>query len=433
MKVHEDNYSTLALNNKFKPTNIDEQILQKMMMQQYNTYKHGGIIEKSVGDMTYRNDFAQFYGATENIYNSAGSGTLGTSQSLQELNFLSRQRMGVGNAITQGVSEDALFNWHDPKKIDSKHTLVTVPGLKKWEKDTNFKSQAIAWNTDKRIFGIGFLVKFWSSRDVRNGMISKPAPRTPPKKFQVLSPLYLAPVNTHDTRMLDYDEDVWLFQGGNLRVSSIHKSRVEVLRGPLQTGTYRGLSVIEPVYLSIICLYNILIYLTRGVSKYGSRIPVMKSGGPTPTPEEYTKFLALMTEYVMNNFFFIGKEDEIQFPATNLGAGMFEIAELFKEDICSGTRIPLNELFGRSEGAGISGAGVITAQQKYANGLANEQLKISDDLIRIYTQAGFDFEDKDLKWNVAIQKTPEQQLTEERMELENEMLKKQIWNSKMRC
>lgn len=408
-----------------KYSKVDTKTLQNLQMKIFSSMKNGNK-KQMVSNMEFRDDFANFYGATEDIMASSGSGELGDSASLSELDFLSSKRIGVGNNITQGFSEDALFNWFDPKKIDSKNIIAKVPGFKKWVVDTDLKNQSIAWNTDKRKFGIAFLVKFWTSNDVDSGRISQPAPNKPPRRFQVISPLYLAPTNTFDTRMLDYDEEVWEFHGGNIRVSSIHKSRVEVLRGPPQTGSYRGLSVIEPIYLSLICYYNILINITRAVSKWGTVVPVMKSGTGTPTVDEYTEFLALMTEFVMNNFFMLGKDDQLEFNNTGIGAGIHEMAEVFKEDISSGSRIPLNELFGRTEAGGISGSGALTAERKYLNLFSNEQTKISDDFLRIFNQAGFDFEGKDLKWNLSLQKTSEQQLLEESMELQNEMMKQQL-------
>lgn len=401
-----------------------------MLMRQHSVMKDGGNPRNLVSEVSYQEDFAKyqqddfanFYSATENIMSSSGTGTLEGNQSLQELYFLTTQRLGVGNNITQGFSEDALFNWFDPKKVDSKNSLVKIPGFKKWIRDTDFKNQSIQWNTDKRKFGIGFLVKFWSNND----NLSLPAPRGPPLRFQVLSPLYLAPIDTYRTRMLDYDEEMWTFMGGNLKVSQIHRSRVEVLRGPPQVGTFRGLSVIEPIYLALICYYNILINATKATAKWSSVVPVLHGSSVTPTTAEYTEFLSLMTEFVANNFFFLGKDDKLEFPTTNIGDGIYNLAELFKEDISAGTRIPLNELFGRTESGGISGTGNLTAERKYINLFATEQTKISDDFLRIFSSAGFDFEDKDLKWQLALQKTTEQQLLEEQQELNNTILKKQI-------
>ena len=410
----------LNLAGQWTPKEVTK--IQTMLQRQYRVMESGGDPRKMVSKSEYQDDFNNFYSATEDISNSSGTGVQSDSQNLLELDFLANKRLGVGNAITQGFSEDALFNWFNPKKVDTKNTHVVVKGFNQWTLESDFKNQAINWNTHKRIFGIGLLCKFWTNNDD----MTLPAPRKPPKKFQVISPLYMAPVNTWETRMIDYDEEVWRFMGGNLKVKQIHRSRIEVLRGTPQQSTYRGLSVLETIYLPLICYYNSIIYLTRGLSKWGNMTPVMKSGSVIPTPDEYKEFLELMREFVMNGFFLIGRDDSIEYPTTNIGQGLYQTLEILKEEISSGSRIPLNTLFGRSESGGISGAGNLTAERKYLNLLANEETKISDDMIRIFNQAGFNFEGLELDWNLALQKTREQQLIEESQELNNALLKQQL-------
>jgi hypothetical protein len=402
-----------------KNNSYDERALNLLLMRQYNTMQNGGNPRRFAGNNDYKDDFNNFYNARDNISSSSGTGVQSDAQSMQELHFLSEKRLGVGYHITEGVSEDSLFNWWQPKKVDTLNTRVNIPGLNKWIVDSDFKNQAIIWNTHRRRYGIGLLCKFWTAND----QMELPAPNKPPKAFQVISPLYMGILNTYQTRYIDYDEELWKFQGGNIRPRAIHRSRIEVIRGTPQQDTYRGLSVLEPIYLPLICYYNAIIYITRGLSKWGNMVPVLKSGSVIPTPEEYTKFLTLMEQFVMNGFFFLGKDDDMQYPNTNIGQGLFQTLEIMKEEIASGTRIPMNKLFGRAESGGIGGEGALTAERTYLNLLANEQTKISDDIIRIIKSAGFDFEGLELDWNLALQKTREQELMEERMELENKALK----------
>ncbi len=412
----------MTITQKWTPADITK--IQTALQRQYRVMESGGNPRsmKGVSKGEYQDDFNNWYSATEDISKSSGTGTQGSSQNMLELRFLAEKRLGVGNAVTHGFAEDALFNWFNAKKVDTKNTTVSVPGFNKWVVESDFKNQSILWDAHKRTYGIGLLCKFWTQHDD----MSQPAPHKPPRNFQVISPLYIAPLNTHETRFIDYDEEMWKFMGGNLKVKQIHRSRIEVIRGAPQQDTYRGLSVLEPIYLPLICYYNSIVYLTRGLAKHGNMIPVMHSGSVTPTPDEYTNFLALMREFVMNGFIFVGRDDKIEYPNSNVGTGMYSTLEILKEEISSGTRIPLNQLFGRSESGGISGTGNLTAERKYLNNLANEQTKISDDMIRIFTQAGFDFEGKELMWNLALSKTREQQLIEEQMELNNSILKMQV-------
>jgi len=407
----------MATTARMTPKDIDR--LRFMLKREANKLHSGS---PGVGKMDYSDDFTTFYGATDDISSTSATGSANGAQALQELQFLSEKRIGLGYSITHGFAEDALYNWFNPKKVDAKSTVV-VPGLNKWTVDTNFKNQSIIWDAHKRIYGIGMLVKFWTAHD----KMDQPPPRNkPPKMFQVIPPTYLSPTNTFDTRMIDYDEEMWEFMGGNLRIKKIHKDRIEVIRGKPKQDDWTGISVLDPIYLSLICYYNAIINITRGLAKWGDMVPVIKSGSITPTPDEYTEFLDLMKEFRANGFFFLGRDDQLEFPSSNVGQGIYQTLEFLKEDIASGTRIPLNTLFGRSESGGIGDGGALTAERKYLNLLANEQTQISDDLIRIFTDAGFDFEGLELGWNLALTKTTEQKLLEEQMKLNNDLLKQQL-------
>lgn len=402
-------------------TQTDKIQLQKILGNILSQGKARSLKDKGVGHSEYQDDFTNFYKATDSITASGGTGGQAAFQSLQELRFLAEKRLGVGYNITHGFAEDALFNWFRPKKVDLK-SHVTIPGFNKWVVESDFKNQSILWDAHKRIYGVGLLVKFWTNHD----KLSTPPPKKPPRAFQVIAPTYLAPVNVHETRFIDYDEEVWEFMGGHLRVSQIHRDRIEVLRGEPQPDSWRGLSVLESNYLALVCYYNGMIYLTRALAKLGLSTPVIKASSITPTLEEYNGYLALMQAMQMNNFFILGRDDDLQYPPTNIAAGLGELIEILKEDISSGTRIPLNTLFGRSESGGVGGQGALTAERKYLNLLANEQTKISDDFIRIFNMSGFDFEGLELDWRLSLQKTTEQQLAEDNMELNNKILEQQL-------
>ena len=377
--------------------------------------------------MNYNEDFSNFYKSTDDITGTAsGTGNVGDYQNMMELRFMCEKRLGVGYNITHGFAETALFNWFGVKPVDSEKR-VPVNGLNKWIMDTDFKNQAILWDAHKRMYGMGLLVKFWK----QNEDMRYPAPSTPPRKFSVISPIYLSANNTYETRYIDYDPEMWRFMGGNLKVKSIHPSRIEVIRGKPQQDTYRGLSVIEPIYLPLICYYNSLVYMTRGMGKWGNMTPVIKSGSVTPTPTEYTEFLALMQEFVMNGFFFLGKDDSLEYPTTNISQGLYQMIEIFKEEIAAGTDFPVNRIFGRIESGGIGSQGALTAERQYLNRIANEQVAISDDFLRIFIKSGFDFDGKELDWNLALQRTKDQQLNEEMMQVQLDMLKEQFKSMKL--
>lgn len=340
-----------------------------------------------------------------------------------ELHFLGKKRLGVANRITYGFSKSALYNWFDMKKVDSDHTRVKVPGLKKWIVDTKYKQKAILWNAHKRLYGIGMRVNFWTNHDD----LTTPAPRNkPPRDFQVLSPLYLAPINAWETRFLSYDEEIWKFQGGNLKQTGIHQSRISILSGPDNEDEWRPLSVIEPTYLAIICYYNALIYLTRAMAKLGNMAPVFHTPGPSPNKKEVTDFIEMYEEMVMNGVFIVGRDDKVDFQTTNIGQGLYQICEILKEEISGSTQIPLNALFGRSDSGGLGNGGALTAERQLLQNYANEQVDVSDEFMRDFINYGFDVEGLEPDWNLALQKTREQELAEEAMQIQNDMAREQL-------
>ncbi|GAF72522.1 unnamed protein product, partial [marine sediment metagenome] len=76
----------------FNPGPEDVKQLQKLQMKLFSAM-NGGKTKHMVSMMEFREDFANFYGATEDITASAGTGELGDSSSLSELNFLASKRI----------------------------------------------------------------------------------------------------------------------------------------------------------------------------------------------------------------------------------------------------------------------------------------------------------------------------------------------------
>jgi hypothetical protein len=94
-----------------------------------------------------------------------------------------------------------------------------------------------------------------------------------------------------------------------------------------------------------------------------------------------------------------------------------------KEDISAGTFIPLNFLFGRAESGGIGGEGALTAERSYLQVISNIQKSFSDDILFRFGKWGFDVAGLDIRWNLSLQKTREQELKEQAMEEQLKQLK----------
>ena len=364
-------------------------------------------------------DFQGFFSPTDNLMNAKGTGN-SFRPSIEELHSMSLYRIGPGYALTHGFADDALRNGFNFVNSDNK--VVKRNAIFKWMYKTDFANQAILAHGYDRAYGIGFLLKFWKD----NEDMSTPAPRSPPKRYKALSPLYMAPMNTYDTRDITFDESQWVFQGGSIRPSKVHPSRLMLFRNRPYIEDWRGLSVLEPVWLYMIGLMNSMISSVKGLAKWGMTIPIYKMGVSGDTKKGYRKYLSMMQEYMANYFFLVGRDDELDFVDSKIGKGITEIMEILKEDISSGTSIPLNRLYGRSASSGIGGEGALTAERTYLNTINNDQNKVTDNYLNEFRAYGFDIDGLTLDWNLAIQKTKEQRLQEEYQIIQNGIAKEQL-------
>jgi uncharacterized protein (UPF0335 family) len=226
--------------------------------------------------------------------------------------------------------------------------------------------------------------------------------------------------------MLDYEQEEWEFTGGLINSQTIHRDRINVLTTRPVAGSWRGISVFEPIWLSLMCYFQAIIFLTKGIAKWGNAVPILKMGNSEVDDTAFENWLDLMIEYQANYFYLIGKDDELDFKNAKLGQGMSEYIEFLKEDISSGLGIPLNFLFGRSVSGGIGGEGALTAERNYMQTIANVQKQISDDVVAVVKSCGFDVEGLRPSWNLALQKTSEQEIREQMMQTQLEILKEQL-------
>ena len=117
--------------------------------------------------------------------------------------------------------------------------------------------------------------------------------------------------------------------------------------------------------------------------------------------------------------------------------------EFLKEDQSAAWTFPKNQLFGRSEGGGLDGAGAIVSKEDYiASNLSVKQSKVGPVIKWILQDmCGFSgLEDKTIRFNIDLHKTSEQRMKEqlmkeqveqtqmmtEQMKLQQPLFKKQI-------
>jgi len=373
-----------------------------------------------------RTDFVPYYKPSDDIYGSSTG--LDERPSLEDLSAITNTRVGCVFYATNGVSGDAMRNWHvfvDPdsqKEVRNKDTKAALD----FASLSDLKNAAQQYLRYALGYGTSWLVKYWGIKNEIKHMEDPPKLGKPPRKFRAFSPRYMQPINVDKSNELNYEEDVWKFSGGELNYKyGIHQDRVDVLTLYPEEGSWRGLAIVEPVWIPLMGYFNSFIYLTKGLRHWGDAIPAMFTGDGLPEAGEITSVLDLMDEYQMNYKWALGKDDRLEFIQTKIGSGLKEAFEMYKEELSSAWRIPLNQLFGRSVGGGLMGAGALVSKEDYLQEISNKQMAMTDNIKKIYIDAGFKIESYDLLWNLAIKKTDEQRLKEEGMETQNKILTEQ--------
>jgi len=377
-----------------------------------------------------KTDFAPYYKPSENFYGSAS----GEDQrpSLADLAAIGQVRMGCVWMATAEIAGDVVRNWHsfvDPDRPDKPIKDDATKAIFKFVVKTDLKNASHQWVRWERLFGTSFLVKYWTNKD--KDTMHEPAPFKPPRKFRAFSPRFMTPINLNSSNELNYQEELWKFSGGIFAKFAIHQDRVDVLTTRPEEGNWRGLSLCEPVWIPLMGYFNNFIYIVKAYRRWGDQVPVMHSGDTIPDAEEIDDILDLMDQFEANMKWAVGKDDKIEFIQTKIGSGIKESMEMFKEELSCCWRIPLNQMFGRSVGGGLQRAGALVSKEDKLQNDSNIQMSITDNIKKIYTDAGFEVEQWDLLWNMAVKKTDEQLAKEEGMQTQNKILAEQLKSQKL--
>jgi len=372
-------------------------------------------------------DFASHFLPTDDIWASSGTG-VDTVPSLQYFSWLAEKRIGVAYKIARKPAEDAVRNRFTIR--DFKGDEVDDDDILDWMEDTDLYNQLVEAFYYERVYGCSFMMKYFSESDKDKDDLSKPAPSNKrPVAFQAFPPTHMSPVNVHQTNWLGTNPQKWDLIGGDYNIGKIHHSRVHVFMSRRVPDRWRGLSVFEPIWIPLMSYFQAMIFMLRAFSEMGNVIPVwLIDDLGEDALDLWTQYSSLLDEMKMNGKFVGKKGDEFTFPTTNIGQGLPDLMEMWKEDISAGTNLPLPILFGRVTAAGLSGAAYLMAERYYWNEIANIQASFSDDIIRIIRDAGFKTIDrkKRIDWNLAITKTDQQRLLDEGMMLQNEILKEDL-------
>lgn len=377
---------------------------------------------------TQYNDFQSYFLPTDDIYASSGSGD-DTLPALAHFQFLAEQRIGVPWKIARKPAEDAVRNEFTIR--DRSGEEVIDDKLFDWLHDpvVDFYNQLMLALYFERVYGTGFLMTYFTDSDKDNEDFSEPAPKGKrPVSYQAFPPTVMTPINVYKTTWLGSNPQKWDLNGGTYNTSRIDHTRVHVIMTRPSANRWRGLSVFEPIWIPLMSYFQAQIYMLRAFSEMGNVIPAWIVDSEDDQYEIINKYADLLDEMKMNGKYVGKKGDEFIFQNTNIGAGLENLMEMWKEDISAGSNIPMPILFGRVTAAGMSGAAYLMAERYYWNEISNIQHSLSDDVIRIINAAGFKSIDykKRVDWQLAITKTDQQRLLDEGMQIQNEMLKEDL-------
>lgn len=382
---------------------------------------------------------ASFYTPMDDMYGTPSGGDTWYDYGrvpISHLEVLSSKRIGVYFAACNRPATDIMDNGFDFVKtsdpdgdpIENDNIKIIRNWMGKQQIQFNRKITDIV-DYDARS-GLGHFIIDKYLKEER-GPISwaKKAPNTKPESIITFSSYYMTPNNVYQPNHLDYNRQKWNFTGGLHAASDLHNSRVYVYEGLREPLGLRGLALGELCWIACMCYLNIQYYLLKGMAQMGTMTVGINVDREFPTVAETTQYLALLKLFQANNFYVLGRGATLQVAnvASKLGAGVKDFMEFLKEDMSAAWVFPKNQLFGRSDGGGISGAGAIVTKEDYiGSNLSVKQSKIKNPIMwMLRDMCGFaGLEDKTIRFNIDLHKTSEQRMKEQ-------LMKEQVEQTKM--
>lgn len=381
----------------------------------------------------FQSDFAEIYSPTQNFIDEDASGgddyAEGGRVPLDQLVAMSQFRVGWAYRATFGQARDIYRNGYDFIPLDANEETKPKkqPEITKWQDSVDFFSFRVNHLFRDFQTGLGIGVPIWKGeKDADLGKeidITKKKDR--PIKLKAFSAWHLAPANMLQYQFGDYDKSKWDFRGG-INSTLFNHSRVTLLETRPEPFHLRGLSRIEPIWTPAICYFNLMIFILKAFAQVGVMSVGIKSPNEIPTKNEAKAYLDLLNDYRANKFYLLGQGAELitNNMASQIGRGVQEVFEVLKEDISACLVMPKNQLFGRSDGGGLDGAGALVSKDDWLAGLmADADDLTSEELKFLRGPCKFEkhLEGYTLRWRLDKHKTEMERLEEEAMRMDIEM------------
>lgn len=365
------------------------------------------------------NDYQSYYEPSNNIWSSSAQTGGNDRPSFEDLEALAFSRIGPGRYFTQIFATKCVRNGFDFYDWDG--DLVKHKNVNRSLYKGKFYTEQIHWVNFDLIYGIGFLLKYWSTHD----QYDRPPPNKPPLAYKAFPPTILSPINIVDTDMLWEDQDKWEFYGGKYKTSKIHPDRIEILCTRPNPYSWIGWSIFEPIYLSICAYLNLIVNGLKMLAKYSNVVTAFNMNVPNPSLEMYREFQKLIEDMKATFTFVLAKDEEIKFIDTKMGQGLKEFGEILKEDMAGGTGLPLNQVYGRADGGGLQGAGALISKQTELETMSNYQADLADNYWQLFEQY-WNVDQEFVKFRLDYQKSDRARYEEENLQWQNEMMKANV-------
>jgi hypothetical protein len=388
-------------------------------------------------------DVAQsFYTPMDNMYGEATGADTWYDYGrvpVSHLEVLSSKRLGALFTACNRPAVDILDNGYDFVKVNDPDgdpiDNDKIDVVRSWERKTFFHKKLTEIVDFDGRSGLGLLMveKYLKEAQGEKQWRIK-APNTKPERFVTFSAYYMTPNNVYQPDHLDYDKQKWNFTGGLHAASNFHHSRAYVYEGIREPLGLRGLALGELSWVAWMCYLNTQYYILKALAQLGIVTVGINVDREFPTVAETAQYLALLKTMRANNFYVLGRGATLQVEnaAGKLGSGINDFMEFLKEDVSAACVFPKNQMFGRSDGGGLDGAGAIVSKEDYlASNLSVKQSRIKHDIMWILQEmAGFTgLESYIPRFNIDLHKTQEQRFKEQLMKEQveqTEMMTKQM-------
>lgn len=420
LKTSEDYYQNLI--------NVTEKAMTKQGT------KRAEVAQKDVENVVnLQSDMAEIYMPDADFMSAPSSGDAWSDAGripLQYIVPMTQYRLGWAYRATFGTARDIYRNGYDFVPIDAGLNAdpVPKPEIRKWMDEVDFFSFRTQQLFRDRQTGLGVgVLKFPGDTDLTMKDPYKGNKR--PIALKAFSTDQVTPRNFLHYEFGDYDKSKWDFRGG-IRSTLFHHDRINLLETRPEPFSMRGLSVIEPVWTAAVCYYNTMIFCLKSLAQVGVMTVGVKSANDIPRKKEVEQTLDYLDKFRANKFYYLGKDAELvmQNQAANISRGLQEWLEFLREDISSALIIPKNQLFGRSDGGGLDGAGALVSKDDYLSSLMADAGDITaEELALLRGPCKFEkhLEGLTIRWRLDLHKTEMERLNEEAARLQLKVQKEQ--------